>query len=263
MGFERGEFWRRLGVFIPVALCCVAWQAVNLSAADEWIEVKSQNFTVVSNAGERSSRRLVWQLEQIRSATIALWSFARPTLDKPLVVLAAKDEATMRLLAPEDRQVRGGVRPVSVWVTGPDAHYLAIRADVEIDTRATVIRVPGGVSRLHRAGVGRELRTRTAAVVPERVHRVPEQHDCRRGSHPARDADAVASRAVARTADHAARQAPRGEKERSRDHQRRPTVAIRCADLGVYALPDLFGRKQTVGKSESVCQADGRGAARG
>jgi hypothetical protein len=45
-----------------------------LSAADQWIEVKSAHFTVISNAGERPTRKLVWQLEQVSSAMTALWS---------------------------------------------------------------------------------------------------------------------------------------------------------------------------------------------
>ena len=33
-----------------------------------WVEVKSPNFIVVSNEGERSARNVAWQLEQLRSA---------------------------------------------------------------------------------------------------------------------------------------------------------------------------------------------------
>ena len=30
------------------------------------------------------------------------------------------------------------MRPASVWVTGPDAHYMALRADVEVEDRGTI-----------------------------------------------------------------------------------------------------------------------------
>ncbi len=75
------------------------------AAADDWIEVKSAHFTVVSNAGERTTRRLVWQLEQVRSATSTLFAWAKADLVKPLRVVVVKDENSMRVWAP---QVPGG-----------------------------------------------------------------------------------------------------------------------------------------------------------
>ena len=88
-----------------LAVALLAWLVVAVAAADEWIEVKSAHFTVVSNASERSTRKLVWQLEQVRSATAALWSWAKADLNKPLSVIVLKDENSMRALAP---QVLGG-----------------------------------------------------------------------------------------------------------------------------------------------------------
>jgi TPR repeat protein len=114
------------------------WAAAGASAADEWIEAKSAHFTVISNAGERTTRRLVWELEQVRSATAALFSWAKPDLNKPLGVIVAKDENSMRALVPQYWEERRSVRPTSVWVTGPDQHYMALRADVEVDSQGTV-----------------------------------------------------------------------------------------------------------------------------
>jgi tetratricopeptide (TPR) repeat protein len=116
----------------------VALTSPEVGAAEDWIEVKTANFTVVSNAGDRSTRKLAWQLEQVRSAMRALWSWAKPDLNKPLSVIAVKDEESMRSLAPRFWEVRNAVRPASVWVTGPDQHYLAIRTDIEIDTKGTI-----------------------------------------------------------------------------------------------------------------------------
>jgi len=132
---------RRTGAAVSAALIATvlaAWPAVRVAAADKWIEVKSPHFTVVSNASERTARRLVWQLEQVRSATAALWSWARADLNKPLSVIVVKDENSMRALAPRYWEERRSIRPASVWVTGPDQHYLAIRGDVEVDDSGTI-----------------------------------------------------------------------------------------------------------------------------
>ena len=111
--------------------------SVDLSAADQWIEVKSKHFTAISNAGDRSTRNLLWQLEQMRGAMIALWSWARADLNKPLTVIVVKDENSMRALAPEYWEKRGAVHPASLWLSGADQHYLVMRADVEVDARPT------------------------------------------------------------------------------------------------------------------------------
>lgn len=103
------------------------------SDADQWIEMRSAHFVVTSNAGQSTTRTLVWQLEQVRSAIGGLFEWARVDLDRPVAVLAVKDEGSMKALAPRYWEKRGSVRPVSVWVSAPDQHYLAIRADVQAE----------------------------------------------------------------------------------------------------------------------------------
>ena len=131
----------RAGVAVSAALIAAAlaaWPAVRMAAADKWIEVKSPHFTVVSNASEGSTRKLVWELEQVRSATAAFPSWTRPDLNKPLSVIAVKDLNAMLELAPRYREQRSLTRPFSVWVTRPEAHYVAIRADIELGHREPV-----------------------------------------------------------------------------------------------------------------------------
>jgi hypothetical protein len=140
---SQSAFSRRIRAYAVRAISCalIGTAILNSSdvrAADPWIEVKSPNFTVISNAGERSTRKLVWQLEQMRSAMVALWSWAKPDLNKPLSVIVVKDENSMRALAPQYWEQRGSVRPASLWVTGPDQHYLVLRTDVQADDRATI-----------------------------------------------------------------------------------------------------------------------------
>ena len=121
----------RLAPFL--ALGGLLASAVTAAAQDKWVEVKSPHFTVVTNASDRSARSLAWQFEQIRSAIQAGWPWARVQLDRPVVVVAAKDEPTMRMLVPRYWETRGGVRPVSVFSTAADRHYIALRADVRLE----------------------------------------------------------------------------------------------------------------------------------
>lgn len=106
--------------------------------AQQWLEMRSAHFVVTSNAGQSATRTLAWQLEQIRSAIAALFAWARVDLDRPVAVLAVRDERSMRALAPQYWEAKGGVRPASVWVTAPDQHYFAIRADVQAEDNVNV-----------------------------------------------------------------------------------------------------------------------------
>ncbi|HEY6507192.1 MAG TPA: hypothetical protein VIY56_04215 [Vicinamibacterales bacterium] len=108
------------------------------SAADTWLEIKSPNFVVLSNTNERRARDVAWQFEQIRAALLAGWPWARARLDRPVQVIAVKDEDTMKALAPRYWEQRGATRPTSVFVTAPDRHYIALRADIQGDGEVNV-----------------------------------------------------------------------------------------------------------------------------
>ena len=127
--------------FLAALLCVVFVAASSLpsgAAADSWFEIKSAHFTVWANANDRATRTLVWQLEQIRNVARTLWPWFKVELPKPLVIIAARDEQTMKTLAPQYWEVKGGVRPVSVWVSGADQHYIAIRSDVRAEDNVSV-----------------------------------------------------------------------------------------------------------------------------
>jgi hypothetical protein len=108
-------------------------------ADDPWIEVKSPNFIVVSNAGDGRARNIAWQFEQIRAAIQIGWPWARVQLDRPVIVVAAKDENSMKLLVPGfwEKSSRD-TRPTSVLGTGAAAHYIALRSDVRADDTAGI-----------------------------------------------------------------------------------------------------------------------------
>jgi tetratricopeptide (TPR) repeat protein len=107
-------------------------------AAERWSEVRTPHVTVWSAAGDRAASDMAWQLEQVRSVMGALWPWAGVDLARPLHVLVVKDEQAMRGLAPQYWERKGEMRPASVWVTGRDQHYMAIRTDVRNDDTATL-----------------------------------------------------------------------------------------------------------------------------
>lgn len=118
-------------VVLVVGLVVLTTMRAADAAGRTWIEAKSPHFAVISDTGERTTRSIAWQFEQVRTAIAAFWSWANVELDRPLVVIAVGDEAGMKALAPQFWEQRGDLRPASVFVTGPDRHYIALRTDVK------------------------------------------------------------------------------------------------------------------------------------
>src|SRR5215831_6787061 len=102
-------------------------------AQGTWVEISSPHFSVVSNAGDGRAREIAWQFEQVRSAIVAGWPWARTELDRPVLVIAAKDESTMKSLLQLRDEV--GTVTTSVGETAPDRHYIVVRSDVRTDQR--------------------------------------------------------------------------------------------------------------------------------
>jgi hypothetical protein len=94
-----------------------------------WIEIKSPHFSVVSDAGDKRTREVAWEFEQIRAVLERLWPWARLSSGKPILVLAVRDETELKALAPRFWEQKGGLRPASVFATGRDRHYIALRLD--------------------------------------------------------------------------------------------------------------------------------------
>jgi len=104
-----------------------------LRAADNWVEVSSPNFRVVSNNGERSARQTAWQFEQIRAGIVRGWPWAQAPLDRPMLILGVKDENTMKAFAPGYFEPGKSIRYSSISASGWDRHYILMRADSLVD----------------------------------------------------------------------------------------------------------------------------------
>ncbi len=119
-----------------IALCAAAAFAAPAAAQRPWVEAKGPHFTVVSDAGAGRARDIVWQFEQIREAITRTFPWIRSASARPVLVLAARNAASMRSLVPalwDDG--RDGSRFVSMSSVGRDRSYIVVRADVRIEDR--------------------------------------------------------------------------------------------------------------------------------
>ena len=85
---------------------------------------------MISNAGEGTARDVAYQFEQVRSVFKSLVPWARIQSGRPFVVVVARDEKDLRVLAPQYWQ-GPGYRPAAVYVSGVDRDYVGLRNDVD------------------------------------------------------------------------------------------------------------------------------------
>ncbi|MGE5125508.1 MAG: tetratricopeptide repeat protein, partial [Betaproteobacteria bacterium] len=111
-----------------VCLTVVAGMARGAVAAETWTEIRTTNFTVVSNAGESSARRTANEFEQARAAYGRIWPWMLGTRIKPTIVIALKDDGSMRRWAPGFYE-KSRVDWVSGWSEGADRLYMLLRTD--------------------------------------------------------------------------------------------------------------------------------------
>ena len=115
----------RFAVLGVLALCAPVYSA---QAPGAWVELRSPNFVVVSNAGEERARRVAQDFERVRAVVQRALPQMRVDPRQPIAILAVKDEQSLRELLPQFWE-RNGPRPTGVFRRGPHVHHIAIRVD--------------------------------------------------------------------------------------------------------------------------------------
>src|SRR5215467_5280696 len=66
-----------------------------------WIEVRSPNFIVVTDANEQAGRRTAHQFEMIRAVFRDYFRQKDTSAEQPITIIAMKDEGALKALLPE------------------------------------------------------------------------------------------------------------------------------------------------------------------
>jgi len=127
---------RRRATYIALLLsCAVAGSAAPRSGEDvRWLEVRSPHFSVISNADERLARATAAQFEQFREVFLAAMPGMRVDSGTPLVILAVKDEKTLKSVLPENWEKRDSARTGGFFLRGLGKNYIVLRLDAVGDT---------------------------------------------------------------------------------------------------------------------------------
>src|SRR5580693_830976 len=98
--------------------------ALPLSGAkrEAWVEVRSPNFIVVSNAGEKQARKTAIRFEQIRAVFRRELQLASKHDSPVITILAVKDEDSMKALLPEF-WVKGHTHAAGIFLSSLDQYF--------------------------------------------------------------------------------------------------------------------------------------------
>ena len=100
-------------------------------AADQWVEVSSAHFTVLTDDGEKQGRKTLDQFERMRWVFQKLFPNAKVDPVAPIVVIATKDEKTFASLEPAAYLAKGSMKLGGYFLHSTDKNYILLRLDAE------------------------------------------------------------------------------------------------------------------------------------
>jgi hypothetical protein len=105
---------RQLNLTALALLLCLALPSFG-AKHENWVEVRSPNFVVVSDAGEKQARKTALQFEQIREVFRTSLAVASNHPSPVITILALKDEQSMKELLP-DYWTKGHSHPGGLFI---------------------------------------------------------------------------------------------------------------------------------------------------
>ena len=106
---------------------------------DNWLEVQSPHFIVVTNSNEKQGRRIADQFERMRSVFHVEFPKLNVDSEAPIVVLAVRDEKSFRALEPEAYLAKGTLKLGGLFLRTAEKNYVLMRLDAEGDHPYAVI----------------------------------------------------------------------------------------------------------------------------
>lgn len=115
---------RPLLVTLGLFLGCLIQPGAQAQEKDKWLEVRSPNFVVYTNGGDKRGREIALRFEQMRRVFGTLILRDKVNINVPLAILAFKDTRGLKQVAP----IWKG-KPIDlagVYLGGEDKHFIAL-----------------------------------------------------------------------------------------------------------------------------------------
>ena len=117
-------------LFLPLVVLATALTPAR-DKTENWIEVRSPHFTVITNSNEKQGRRIADQFERMRSVFHVAFPKSQIDPGSPIIVLGIKDERDFNALEPEAYLAKGSLKLGGLFLRAPDKNYVLMRLDAE------------------------------------------------------------------------------------------------------------------------------------
>jgi len=104
-----------------------------LGAPEQWIEIRSPHFTLLTDANEKQGRHVLDQFERMRWVFQTLFPKANVDPAEPIIVVAAKNEKVFNTMEPAAYLARGQLKLGGYYMHTQEKNYILLRLDAEFD----------------------------------------------------------------------------------------------------------------------------------
>jgi tetratricopeptide (TPR) repeat protein len=102
-----------------------------LAAPEQWVEVRSSHFTVLTDSNEKRGRDVLDQFERMRWVFQTLFPNINVDPAAPIVVFAAKNGKIFQAFEPEAYLAKGQLSLAGYFLSTQDRNYVLLRLDAE------------------------------------------------------------------------------------------------------------------------------------
>lgn len=113
---------------VAAFLCRAAY-----AAPDQWIEVSSAHFTVITDSNEKQGRHIADQFERMRWVFQTLYPKANVDPPEPIVVIAAKNQKVFQTMEPAAYLAKGQLKLGGYYSHTEEKNYILLQLDAEYD----------------------------------------------------------------------------------------------------------------------------------
>ena len=113
---------------LAVCLCRAAY-----AGPDQWVEVRSPHFTVITDSNEKQGRHLADQFERMRWVFQTLYPKVSSDPVEPIVVMAAKNQKVFETMEPTAYLAKGQLKLGGYFSHTPEKNYILLQLEAEYE----------------------------------------------------------------------------------------------------------------------------------
>ena len=119
---------RRLGL---LSLLCAACCSFASAATEQWLQVSSPHFTVITDSNDKQGRHILDQFERMRWLFQTLFPKTKVDPALPIVVVAVRNQKEFQAFEPAAYMAKGQLNLAGLFLRTADENYVLMRLDTD------------------------------------------------------------------------------------------------------------------------------------